>query len=160
MRKIHLVPIIMSALVMAGCSNVSAMQQKGYEDKEFLTSDSCSYTYQSKVGNVDSESAELEFKGFSGNDYLWYVDASEDTQVECTGSINVNKGDFKIIAVSEDKELTTVWENIESDNNENNIIIDVPEGRNVIKIVGRKSSGDINLRIVSGDSYTVLVPRV
>lgn len=162
MRK-HIIITTLSifGLLLGGCSNsITDMQSKGYDDDSVLADESCSYTYIEKLGNVTSDSVDLQFKGFTGNDYVWYLTADETSEFSLDYSFDVEKGNFKIIEITPDNKVITLWENTDDASTEGTLNIDVEEGTSLIKMVGKKTNGDIQINTTSNQEVQIIVPNV
>ena len=159
-KHIIITTLSVLGLLLGGCSNsITDMQSRGYDDDSFLADESCSYTYIEKLGNVTSDSVDLQFKGFTGNDYVWYLTAAETSAFSLDYSVDVEKGNFKIIEITPDKEVITLWENLDDASAEGTLNIDVEEGTSVIKIVGKKAKGDIKINGTSTHEVQIIVPK-
>lgn len=160
-KHIFITTLSVFGLLLGGCSNsITDMQSRGYDDDSFLSDDSCSYTYAERLGNVTSDSVDLQFKGFTGNDYVWYLTADETSEFSLDYSFDVEKGNFKIIEITPDKEVITLWENLDDATAEGTLNIDVEEGTSLIKIVGKKAKGDIQINATSNQEVQIIVPNV
>ena len=72
----------------------------------------------------------------------------------------MEKGNFKIIEITPDKEVITLWENLDDATAEGTLNIDVEEGTSLIKIVGKKAKGDIQINAASNQEVQIIVPNV
>lgn len=71
--------------------------------------------------------------GFNGSDSIRIIYAKEDTTVEISSKFEIIEGKFKIVYVAPDCSVSVLNETGES----NTVSIQLKEGRNVIKMVGR-----------------------
>ncbi len=71
--------------------------------------------------------------GFNGSDSIRIIYAKEDTTVEISSEFDIIEGKFKIVYVAPDYSVSVLNETGES----NTVSIQLKEGRNVIKMVGR-----------------------
>ena len=71
--------------------------------------------------------------GFNGSDSIRIIYVKEDTTVEISSEFNIIEGKFKIVHVAPDYSVSVLNETGES----NTVSIQLKEGRNVIKMVGR-----------------------
>jgi len=123
-----------------GCAAAEAI----YDDEEAIASifDTCIATryvenYQ-KIGNQITVNSHAEY--FSGSQKLCDMDFTHDTvfNVELT----VTQGKFKIVLISEDKTIYTLYEN------GSDLLIDLSqlaEGDYVLKLVGQQAVFDLDM---------------
>lgn len=71
--------------------------------------------------------------GINGSDSIYIIYAKEDTTVEISSEFEVQEGKFKIVYVTPDYNVSVLNETGDS----NTVSIQLKEGRNVIKMVGR-----------------------
>ena len=72
---------------------------------------------------------------FNGSDTLWILYANKETTVEVSSAFYLRDGRFKLVWVGPDQTVQTLSESGE----ENTVKITMPQGRNVIKMVGQKA---------------------
>lgn len=71
--------------------------------------------------------------GFNGSDSIYIIHAKEDTTVEISSEFEILEGRFKIVYVTPDYNVSVLNETGGS----NTVTVQLKEGRNVIKMVGR-----------------------
>lgn len=71
--------------------------------------------------------------GFNGSDSIYIIHAKEDTTVEISSEFEMKEGKFKIVYVAPDCSVSVLNETGDS----NTVTVQLKEGRNVIKMVGR-----------------------
>lgn len=71
--------------------------------------------------------------GFNGSDSIYIIHVREDTTMEISSEFEVQEGKFKIVYVTPDYNVSVLNETGDS----NTVSIQLKEGRNVIKMVGR-----------------------
>lgn len=72
---------------------------------------------------------------FNGSDTLWILYANKETTLEVSSAFYLRDGRFKLVWVGPDQTVQTLSESGE----ENTVKITMPQGRNVIKMVGQKA---------------------
>lgn len=148
--------LLFTCTCIVGCKQINIFQYHTsmYDDKEKLTSDKSSYSYLNKDGVVDEKQAEIEFS-FSGHDILWKIVADEDTKMSFSYNMKISEGNFKIILVSEKEEILTILENIDEDEIEGTYSLEIPKGENMIKIVGNKAIGTLEMNLSYEDEISI-----
>lgn len=72
---------------------------------------------------------------FNGSDTLWILYTNKETTMEVSSAFSLYDGRFKIVCVRPDQTVQTLNESGE----ENTVKVTLPQGRNVIKMVGQKA---------------------
>ncbi len=106
-----------------------------YDDDALIAGDSendCwrAWTYVGGDGRVDVTQFAI-----NGSDTLWILYANKETTLEVSSVFNLRDGRFKLVWVGPDQTVQTLSESGE----ENTVKITMPQGRNVIKMVGQKA---------------------
>lgn len=106
-----------------------------YDDDALIAGDSendCwrAWTYAGGDGRVDVTQFAI-----NGSDTLWILYANKETTLEVSSVFNLRDGRFKLVWVGPDQTVRTISESGE----ENTVKITMPQGRNVIKMVGQKA---------------------
>lgn len=150
------IALLFTCTCIVGCKQINIFQYHTsmYDDKEKLASNKSSYSYSNKDGVVDEKKAEIEFS-FSGHDILWKVVADEDTKMSFNYNMKISEGNFKIILVSETEEIFTILENIDEDEIEGTYSLEIPKGENMIKIVGDKAIGNLEMHLSYEDEISI-----
>lgn len=150
------VTLLFICTCLMGCNQINIFQYHTsmYDDKEKLASNTSSYSYVNKDGFVDETQAEIEFS-FSGQDILWKIVADEDTKMSFSYNMKISEGNFKVILVSEKKEIFTILENIDEDEMEGTYSLEIPKGENMIKIVGNKAIGNLEMNLSYEDEFSI-----
>ena len=157
-RKITLLSLVVMVL-LCGCTGDIVSKQVGdYDNDEVLKRESCSYSYIEKLGSVGDMNAKIHFN-FSGNDLLWELSCDDSSSMECSYDMNVESGDFKIISISPSSDINVLWETGSSDNS-GSFDIPLDKGTTMIKIVGRKTVGDLSLHLQENEDVDVTVKPV
>lgn len=144
--KKYVVLLFAVSLLLSGCAtNAIDDHAKIYDDENKLSSEASSYSYVERIGEVDENDVDLHVS-FSGNEVMWDTTFDEATTLSCDYDIAITKGNFKVILVDEDKNIVTLWE---TGKNESTGTMDIPfkAGRNLVKIVGRKTVGNVQLHL-------------
>lgn len=106
-----------------------------YDDDALIAEDSendvwRAYNYCGGDGNV-----KVSKFIFNGSDTLWILYANRETTMEISSEFFLLDGRFKVVYVGPDQTVQTLNESGEK----NTVKITLPEGRNVIKMVGQKA---------------------
>ncbi len=106
-----------------------------YDDDTLIVEDSKSDCWRawSYMGGDSSVNASKFM--LNGSDTLWILYANKETTVQVSSAFNRYDGRFKIVCVKPDQTVQTLNESGE----ENTVKITLPQGRNVIKMVGQKA---------------------
>ena len=113
-----------------------------YDDDTLIAEDSESdvwraYNYCGGDGGV-----KVSKFAFNGSDTLWILYANRETTMEISSEFHLRDGRFKVVYVRPDQTVQTLNESGEK----NTVKITLPEGRNVIKMVGQKARlEDVNI---------------
>ena len=137
------------ALILSACGNSS------YNDRSLILSDEDSYTYQKCVdtGSTDT-SLKRDFQGFNGKDTIWMLDAAEDASISLDLSANLSSGNFKVLLVSEDNDITTLLEGDDTQNTS----VDLGNGTARIILVGDHASGSCEITLSEINNVSVAPP--
>lgn len=106
-----------------------------YDDDALIAGDSendvwRAYNYCGGDGNV-----KVSKFAFNGSDTLWILYANRETTMEISSEFYLRDGRFKVVYVGPDQTVQTLNES----GKKNTVKITMPEGRNVIKMVGQKA---------------------
>lgn len=153
---VSLAGLLCMGSLFCGCGNTIGMatSTNSYNNEKVLAKDSSSYNYWEKEGTADETSADINFF-FSGNDVIWKIDSEKDTDLQCSYDINISSGKFKIIEITDDKNIVTLWENTDSSENSGNFPIHLSTGTSRIKIVGKKAQGTATLSLADNSDVQV-----
>ena len=137
------------ALILSTCGN------SPYNDNSLILSDEDSYTYQKCVdtGSTDT-SLKRDFQGFNGKDTIWTLDTAEDASISLDISANLSSGNFKVLLVSEDNDITTLLEGDDTQNTS----VDLDNGTARIILVGDHASGSCEITLSETNNVSVASP--
>lgn len=127
---------ISSSESIEGEEKVSEAGEAGkvYEDEQLLAKeDICDWWHAEQYAGRGNDGVAVSEFGLNGSDSLIIAYADTDTDVEIDTSFQLKKGKFKIVHIAPDSSVLTVNET----GKENNRIITMKKGRNVIKMVGQ-----------------------
>ncbi len=157
-RKITLLSLVVIVLLCGCASSTLSKQIYDYNNDDVLKKESCSYSYNEKLGSVGDMDADIHFD-FSGNDLLWELSCEDPASMTCSYDMNIESGDFKIIAISPSSDINVLWETGSSDNS-GSFDIPLDNGTTMIKIVGKKAVGDLSLHLEENEDVNVTVKPV
>ncbi|NGZ78016.1 hypothetical protein [Saccharibacillus alkalitolerans] len=152
-RKTILLGLV-GMIMLSGCSTVreTMAQLQIYGSNELIAQDGDSYSYRSREGAADPEGAVLDFRQFSGKQTLWTVNAAEASRVTLDLEMGIDNGKCKLVHVRPDGEVVKLADSSAAGGT---LTLDLPEGENVIKLVGKKAYG--SLKAEFGDSGTARI---
>ncbi len=106
-----------------------------YDDDALIANDSESDWWRAWVYSGGDRSVNARKFAFNGSDTLWILYANKETTLELSSAFSLYGGRFKVVCVRPDQTVQTINESGE----ENTVKITLPQGRNVIKMVGQKA---------------------
>lgn len=138
--------------VITGCSP-SQEKLDIFDDEERIAEDGDSYSYDSRLGGVESGSQmDVAYEGFTGCETIWNLETIKSVEVAFFLDSKVEKGDFKVVLISPEKEVDTII----SGTRQEKLTIDFVEGRYLLKLVGRNATGQIRITIEPNQNVEVL----
>lgn len=105
-----------------------------YDDEALIAGDSESDVWRAYDYCGGESSVEIQKFSLNGSDTLWILYANKETDLEIASGFGLRDGRFKLVWVRPDQTVQTLNESGEN----NTVKITLPEGRNVIKMVGQK----------------------
>jgi len=142
---------ILALLFFTGCASTGAYQKSFYDDDEKIAAQGDSYTFILRVGSTKKDSTALSFKGFTGKQTVWSIDAQGEGAVNLTLDVDIDSGRFKVCLVSPDGLVTVVAENTQEDA----YAIPITKGKSRIVIVGDEAKGDVAASLTLEGELTV-----
>lgn len=106
-----------------------------YDDEALIAGDSESDVWRAYDYCGGESSVEIQKFSLNGSDTLWILYANKETDLEVASGFGLRDGRFKLVWVRPDQTVQTLNESGEN----NTVKITLPEGRNVIKMVGQKA---------------------
>lgn len=106
-----------------------------YDDETLIAEDSESDVWRAYNYCGGENSVKVSKFAFNGSDTLWILYANRETTMEISSEFHLRDGRFKVVYVGPDQTVQTLNESGEK----NTVKITLPEGRNVIKMVGQKA---------------------
>ncbi|WP_234414295.1 hypothetical protein [Paenibacillus sp. CAA11] len=122
---------------------MNGKQSRIFNDEKRQVESGDSYTFGSKVGEVTNEKAEVSFSGFTGLYSMWDLTSSSELTTTLSISGNIQHGKFKLIEVTPDQQLVTLWEG----DGDSKLSVKIPPGTTTIKWVGKRASGKLHLEL-------------
>ncbi|WP_157261263.1 hypothetical protein [Paenibacillus wynnii] len=141
-RSVKVIILLLVLFCLGGCD--SGTQGVIFENEDRLKESGDSYSFSNKVGEITSEQGQVEFSGFSGVYTALYLNSTSDTTTQIMISGKIRRGDFKLIQITADHQLITLWEG----EGNKDMSITVPAGEGSIKWVGRNAAGHITMKLV------------
>lgn len=150
MKKIIVLALI---LWLYGCNSTSFAHENIYEDESKITSSYSQYNYHIRDGEITKSNISLKFD-FTGIDKLWTITVQEDKEIEILYNADINEGMFKTVLVTPENKISTTLEG----NSMAKVLLKLNKGDNIIKIVGYKAKGTIDINIFEEESDISIVP--
>jgi len=130
---------ILILFVLGGCMTIPNSRFI-YDNDEQIAAEGDTYTYEDRLGTVETHKINLEFRGFYGTETVFSYTVPEDivVNVDINVSKTVDKGRFKVVLIDPENNIT------ELDESQN---IDMIEGEYRIKLVGEHAFGTVDINV-------------
>ncbi|MBD5518501.1 MAG: M56 family metallopeptidase [Lachnospiraceae bacterium] len=115
--------------------NKSGNAYRIYDNDELIAGESEHDTWQASNYCGGGESVDIGKFTFNGSDDVWIVHTNKETTLEIFSMFDLREGRFKFVWVRPDQTVQTLNES----GGKNTVKITLPQGRNVIKMVGQKA---------------------
>ncbi len=115
--------------------NKSGNSYRMYDDDELIAGESEHDTWEASNYCGGGKSVDIGKFALNGSDEVWIVHANKETTLDIFSMFDLRDGRFKFVWVKPDQTVQTLNENGEK----NTVKITLPQGRNVIKMVGQKA---------------------
>ncbi|OWA35385.1 hypothetical protein B9G55_12115 [Saccharibacillus sp. O16] len=141
-------------IALTGCSTVreTMSQLRIYGSNELIAESGDSYSYKSREGTADAAGAALDFRQFTGKHTLWTVTAEEDAQLNLELDLGVVNGKCKVVHILPNGEVVKLADKRLTGES---LKIDLPQGKNVIKLVGKKAYGSLKAELNPAETATI-----
>ena len=106
-----------------------------YDDETLIAEDSESDVWRAYNYCGGENSVKVSKFAFNGSDTLWILYTNRETTMEISSEFHLRDGRFKVVYVGPDRTVQMLNES----GKKNTVKITLPEGRNVIKMVGQKA---------------------
>lgn len=106
-----------------------------YDDDALIAGESENDWWRAWIYSGGDRSVDAKNLMLNGSDALWILYANKETTLEISSRYHLFDGRFKLVWVGPDQTVQTLNESGE----ENTVKITLPQGRNVIKMVGQKA---------------------
>ena len=113
-----------------------------YDDDSKIALDYDSYSYLSERGENKKNTTNIKFN-FTGMDTRWKIEAEKDAVLTIDYDSKISKGDFKVVIISPQKEVSTILDQSASGSKD----INIKKGTSRIKIVGKNAKGKLKLKL-------------
>ncbi|MDE7429311.1 MAG: M56 family metallopeptidase [Lachnospiraceae bacterium] len=115
--------------------NKSGNAYRIYDDDELIAGESEHDTWEARNCYGGETRRVIDKFVLNGSDVLWIMYANKETTLEISSTFDLHDGRFKFVWVKPDRTVNTLNESGEK----NTVKITLPQGRNVIKMVGQKA---------------------
>ena len=106
-----------------------------YDDDELIAGESAHDVWEASNYCGGGKSVDIGKFALNGSDEVWIVHANKETTLEIFSMFDLRDGRFKFVWVKPDQTVQTLNES----GRKNTVKITLPQGRNVIKMVGQKA---------------------
>ncbi len=154
MKKITLLLVLLSMFLIS-CQS-GADKAAIYDDDSLiaLTEDSYYYSVYEDSSETIANQMVLDFRSFSGRDTLFSLTVTAESSITLSYQSNVEVGNLKLVIVDEASQVQTLF----SGQNDSSTSLTLSEGTYMIKLVGSKAFGDIDLLITYPTGVTITKP--
>lgn len=122
-----------------GCMSIPD-SRINYDKDELIVLEGDSYTYEDRIGTVEAQRIDLEFRGFYGTETVFSYTVPEDMIVDMKIELSqtVDKGRFKVVLIDPDNNITVL---------SNEELVSMNSGKYRIKLVGEHAFGVVDIDI-------------
>lgn len=160
-RNIFIVAAIVLTVIVAGIlvtiklvSFAGDYQKSIYNDNSKIVNSADSYTFLTNTNDINGNTLTESFNKFTGMVTVYDLKTNEDSTIKVDFKTDISSGNFKIVLIDPNDNVTDILEKSASVNKE----IELPSGKSRIKIVGYNAKGNINLT-VSSDNDVIVVAK-
>ncbi|MEJ8302915.1 hypothetical protein [Saccharibacillus sacchari] len=145
---------LVGMVMLTGCTTVRETmgQLQIYGNNELIAQSQDRYSYNSREGEASPEGTQFDFRQFTGKHTLWTVDAPESSQLTLDLNLGIDKGKCKLVHVMPSGDVVKL---ADAKTDAGVITVELPEGENTIKLIGKKAYG--NLKVEFSDTGTAQV---
>ena len=141
---------LLTVCLLTGCASNSTVDV--YDSDKKIASDTNTYNLVNYEQTLDDRHFTASVEKMEGMYTIWSFNATEDTAVDITYSLNVFAGKMKLVLINDDGEVTVVTECDFEMTEPVEHILNVESGNNRIKIVADENTKfDIDISISEGE---------
>lgn len=138
-KNIGIILIFLCLIALAGCNNT--YQKSIYSDNSKIVQSGDSYSFKTRIGNQIDNNMDVQFSVFNGMQTIWTIDIKQNSKMKINYISKIDSGKFKVVLVTPDKKIINILEN----SKESSDILDIPPGKNIVKIIGYNAKGNIKM---------------
>ena len=143
-KKYIIILILCLILTLGGCTRINSKQKNMYTNDKQIAEEGDSYSYLNRIGKEEKvNKINLQFSKFYGSDTLWNIESNDNQKLELNFNCAITVGKFKAVLVTPTKEVLVIFEG----SDEGTKIIDINEGKYILKIVGQGGAGIVQIDI-------------
>ena len=131
-----LVLVACVAIMVTGCMPVDGYRQSIYSDDSEIVKEGDTFSYKHKVSGDT-----LQYDDFTGMETMWQLNMLESESIDFDVTSTVSKGQFKCVLITPADEVHVLPEQDKT----GVVTLSLPAGKNRIKIVGKRASGEFAL---------------
>ncbi|MEG0550671.1 MAG: hypothetical protein RR554_05895 [Vagococcus sp.] len=138
----------------SSCSRQKAFDDYDDQERGLNLQDAFEYDYKKKE-IFTSNKLDAKVK-FSGIDTLWELDCQKNDELVIAYKTENKTGKFKVLLVKPDQEMELIVENTETGTS----TLEIPKGKNYIRIVGSQSEADIEMSYKVGTQTKIIMNKI
>ena len=144
MKKLIISSCILCAVIFSGCE--LHIMNSIYSNENKISSETNSFTLNDNNQIINDQEYEGKIN-FEGMDTIWTFNAEEESEVEISYVLSVNKGSAKLVLIKSDGTLETLIESSSKAPNDNatSTKLSLKKGEHRIKLVA-KNDAEIDLQ--------------
>lgn len=159
MKLINKIVLCIGLLFLAGIISVFAFddgKNSIYNDEQKISANKDNYTFEDKIeARISSNQIDMTYSGFSGMNTIWVIEVKEYSEIEFNLDSTVSIGEFKVVLINNQREIKNIVEGTEKGDK----TIKLEKGKYIVKLVGRKAAGKINLSIHKNQNIDIIRVR-
>ncbi|WP_172195628.1 hypothetical protein [Saccharibacillus qingshengii] len=146
---------LVGMIMLTGCTVRESMaEQQIYGSNELIAQSGDRYSFDFREGTIEEGTAAFDFGQFTGKQTLWTVDAPEAAQVTLELALGIDNGKCKVVHILPGGDVVKLADaGAEADGEP--IILDLPKGENVIKLIGKKAYGTVRAEFADTEAVTI-----
>jgi|GEM_PF-2018913 len=141
-KKFGLIGLMVFVFLLFSCTTEYG---RLFDNQTALLAEEDQYYYRIRNGNF---APGMEFRDYSGIDTVWILEAEKNSWFSCSYNLNIEKGQFKLILVTPTGEIYNIAQRSEGEVK----TYEIPAGINRIRIVGAKTTGEIEAFLEVGEN--------
>lgn len=158
-RNVFIILVIVLIIISSGIyittklvSFAGDYQKSIYNDNSKIVNSGDSYTFLTNTNDINGNTLTESFNKFTGMVTVYDLKTDEDSTIRVDFKSDISSGDFKIVLIDPNDNVTDILEKSDSLDQE----IEISSGKSRIKIVGYNAKGNINLTVSSDNDVRIV----